>query len=149
VVLAPTAADAKGARNVTVTGPGLDAPIRLGADSSANRLWQAAGLLVSTPDRVSDNVPQKVALGPRYRATFQWLVGPEKTTPIRQDLYPFAESGALSFTPPGQRELESASRGGWYRAGPELTLLLVNAGVPVPRSSSLPVPVVAPPPLAG
>jgi hypothetical protein len=153
VLLLPTSAQAKGATDVTVTGPGLAAPIRLGNASpdgtSANRLWQAAGLLVSNPDRISDNVPQKGALGPRYRATFHWLVGPDETTPIRQELYPFADSGALSFTPPGQKELDWAPRGGWYQAGPELTLLLADAGVPVPRSYTLPVPVVAPPQLTG
>jgi hypothetical protein len=104
---------------------------------------------VSNPDRVFDNVPQKGGLGPRYRATFHWLVGPDETRPIRQELYPFADSGALSFTPPGQKKLGGASRGGWYKAGPELTLLLIDAGVPVPPSYTLPVPVVAAPPLTG
>jgi hypothetical protein len=153
VALVPTPADAKGAKDVTVSGPGLAMPIRLdnGGDfgGSANRLWQASGLLVQTPDRVTPNVPQKGALGPRYLATFQWLVGPQETAPIRQELYPFADAGAVSYTPPRQRGLHVSSRSGWYRAGPELTLLLVAAGVPVPAGYAAPAPVAAQPLLTG
>jgi hypothetical protein len=153
LALVPTPAEAKGAKDVTVSGPGLATPIRFdnGGDfgGSANRLWQASGLLVQTPDRVTPNVPQKGALGPRYLATFQWLVGPQQTAPIRQELYPFADAGAVSYTPPRQRGLHVSSRGGWYRAGPELTLLLVGAGVPVPAGFAAPAPVAAQPPLAG
>jgi hypothetical protein len=153
LALVPTPAEAKGATDVTVFGPGLATPIRFGSagdfGSSANRLWQASGLLVQTPDRVTPNMPQNGALGPRYLATFQWLVGPQETAPIRQELYPFADAGALSYTPPHQRGLHVPSRGGWYRAGPELTLVLVAAGVPVPSGYAAPVPVTAEPPLTG
>jgi len=137
VALVPSAAAAKGAKEMTVSGPGLVAPIRLANTSGAavppNAIAQKAGLLGVTADGVTDRRPAG-RLGPRYVASYQWLVGPEKTTSLRQGLYPFAEGGALSFTRPGQRALDVPARSGWYRAGAELTLLLVAAGVPIPTA---------------
>jgi hypothetical protein len=131
--LVPTPATAKGAKEMTVSGPGLAAPIRLAntaeAAVSPNTIAQKAGLFSATPDRLTARRPPG-RLGPRYVATYQWLVGPEKTAGLRQELYPFADGGALSHTRPGERVLEVPSHGGWYRAGPELTWLLVAAGVP-------------------
>jgi hypothetical protein len=135
VALIPTVAAAKGAKEMTLSGPGLAAPIRLantGNGMSPNTIVQKSGLFSSTDDRVTAHRPAG-RLGPRYVATYQWLVGPDKTTVLRQELYPFADGGALSHTRPGRRVLGVPARDGWYRAGPELTLLLVSAGVPVPR----------------
>jgi hypothetical protein len=135
LALAPTAAGAKGAKEMTVAGPGLAAPIRLAntADAASSPIDIAlkSGLLSQKPNRLSSTRPSD-RLGPRYVATYQWLVGPDKTVPLRQELYPFADAGALSYTAPRQRVLDVPTRGGWYRAGPALTLLLVAAGVPVP-----------------
>jgi hypothetical protein len=137
VAFVPTAADAKGAREMTVAGPGLDAPIRLANTANAaispNTIAQQSGLFSSSPDRVIAGRPHG-RLGPRYVASYQWLVGPDKTTVLRQQLYPFADGGAFSYTRPGRRVLDVPRRGGWYRAGAELTLLLVAAGVPVPAA---------------
>jgi hypothetical protein len=137
VALVPTAAAAKGAKEVTLRGPGIVAPIRLANTTDAvispNAIAQKSGLFVSTPDRLSASRPPG-RLGPRYVVSYQWLVGPQKTAPLRQELYPFAEGGALSYTRPGQRALHAPSRGGWYRAGAVLTLLLVAAGVPAPAA---------------
>ena len=152
VVLAPTSADAKGAKDVTVAGPGLDTPIRLtnaaGPGILANNIADKSGLFRPDPDRRTASRPRG-DLGPRYVATYAWLTGQDETTPLRQELYPFANGGALSYTRRQQGVTEFVPDGGWYRAGPELTLLLVAAGVPVPSSYTPPVPVVAPPPLAG
>jgi hypothetical protein len=135
VALVPTAAAAKGAKEMTVSGPGLATPIRLAntaeAAVSPNTVVQKSGLLSSAADRVTARRPAG-RLGPRYVATYHWLVGPDKTVSLRQELYPFAPGGALSHTRPDRRALDIPVRDGWYRAGPELTLLLVAAGVPVP-----------------
>jgi hypothetical protein len=137
VALVPTAADAKGAKEMTVRGPELAAPIRLAntadATISPNAIATKSGLFISRSDRLTAGRPPG-RLGPRYVASYRWLVGPQKTALLRQELYPFAEGGALSYTRPGQRVLHVPSRGGWYRAGAELTLLLVAAGVPVPAA---------------
>jgi hypothetical protein len=136
IALVPTAAVAKGAKELTLSGPGLAAPLRLAntaeAAVSPNTIAQKAGLLGSTADPVTARRPAG-RLGPRYVATYQWLVGPDKTVSLRQELYPFADGAALSHTRRGRRALGVPARDGWYRAGPELTLLLVAAGVPVPR----------------
>jgi hypothetical protein len=147
VVVVPTSAEAKGAMEVTVTGPGLEAPIRID-DVLANRIAQKSGLFRRPSTGALVGRPAG-DLGPRYVATYAWLIEQDETTPLREELYPFAAEGAVTHTPSGQNVGESSAPGGWYRAGPELTLLLVNAGIPVPRSYTLPVPVIAPPPLAG
>jgi hypothetical protein len=112
VVLVSTAAGAKGAMEMTLSGPGLAAPLRLAntVDSavSPNHLAQKSGFF---------------------------------------NVHPFVDGGAVTYTRPTDKVSEI--RGGWYRAGPELTLLLVAAGVPVPAGCAAPVPVAAEPPLTG
>jgi hypothetical protein len=157
LVLIPTAADAKGAKDMTLSGPGLASPIRLDntgtdAGSSPNTIAEKAGLFAAlfgeTPDRLSGDRP-KGDLGPRYVATYQWLIGQDATAPIRQDVYPFADGGAVTYTPPRQKVGGGNPPGGWYRAGGELTMLLVAAGVPVPAPYAPPVAITAAPRLAG
>jgi hypothetical protein len=150
IALVPTPADAKGAREMTVAGPGLTAPIRLASSSesaaSPNRLAVTSGLFNQFPDRHLGSRPAG-DLGSRYVATYHWLIAQDKTTPIRQDVYPFTDVGAVTYTRPTEQVGEV--RGGWYRAGPELTLLLIAVGVPVPAGYAAPVPVAAQPPLTG
>ena len=147
-LLTPTTASAKGVKDVTVSGAGLTTPIRLGDSRSANDVAQRSGFFPLAADRFAASPPPG-NLGPRYIATYRWLVGPDETVSMRQELYPFADVGALTYTPPGQNAFNSSRGGGWYQAGAELILLLVAAGVPVPLSYSPPVPLVAPPRLAG
>ena len=136
LALVPSAAGAKGAKEMMLVGPGLATPIRLANTSespiSPNLVAQRSGLFETTavlplPARPSGR------LGPRYVATYQWLVGPDATTPLRQELYPFADGGAVTRMARERRVLETTIPRGWYRAGPELTSLLVAAGVPVPE----------------
>jgi hypothetical protein len=136
LTLMPSAAGAKGAKEMTLVGPGLARPIRLAntAESriSPNLVAQETGLFDTTADRRLVAGPAG-RLGPRYVATYQWLVGQNRTTPLRQALYPFAAGGAVVRITRDQRVFESTIARGWYQAGPGLTLLLVDAGVPVPR----------------
>ncbi|MFL6243416.1 MAG: hypothetical protein ACJ73V_10390 [Acidimicrobiia bacterium] len=135
VALIPTVAAAKGAKEMTVSGPGLAAPIRLantGDGMSPNTIAEKSGLFDSTADRrLAARPPGR--LGPRYVATYQWLVDVNRTTPLRQELYPFAAGGAVIRITRDQRVLDAPIARGWYRARPELTLLLVAAGVPGPN----------------
>ena len=147
LALDPVTASAKGAKELTVIGPGLAAPIRLTNEASgaANKVAEKAGLFEHSSDRVLANRPSG-DLGPRYVATYDWLIAQDTTTPLRQDLYPFADGGAAAYTPPRQNVGGSRPPGGWYRGGEELTVVLVAVGVPAPASYASPVPVVAPPP---
>ena len=147
LALGSTTASAKGAQQITVTGPGLAAPIRLA--NSPEAIAEKAGLFEQPADHDLPHRPSG-GLGPRYLATYDWLIAQATTVPLRQDLYPFADGGAVAYTPPRQR-VGGGGRppGGWYRGGAELTKLLVAAGVPIPPSFKAPVPVVAPPIVTG
>jgi hypothetical protein len=140
-------AAAKAPFDVTISGPGLTSPIRL-SEISANELARNSAFFGQTSDRVTADRPAG-ALGPRYAATYRWSLGQRAPSVLRQDLYPFADAGPLSYTPPGQRVGERRRTGGWSRAGPQLTMLLVAAGVPIPPSYVVPVPLVEAPRLTG
>jgi hypothetical protein len=155
LTLTSSTADAKGVKEMSIGGPGLVTPIHLDdttpdAALYPNALAEASGLwfLNQTPDRITASRPGG-DLGQRYVATYDYLVAQDKTAPIRQELYPFADGGAVTYTPRSQKVGEGTPPGGWYRAGPKLTLLLVAVGVPVPASYVAPVPIVDAPRLTG
>ncbi len=55
-------------------------------------------------------------MGPRYRAVYELSASEDTTVVVRQDLYPFAAAGFVSYTPPGQRVFEKTATSGWYVA---------------------------------
>jgi hypothetical protein len=66
---------------------------------------------------------------------------------IRQDLYPYAKDGPVTYTRPGQRFFETeTTRGGWYRASTALKETLVQAGLPARKGGQ---PAAAPAPSPG
>jgi hypothetical protein len=169
LALIPGTAGAKGARSATITGPGLHTPIELSLDTSTqpgrtqaptlpgpNELANVAGLFAiwaSSATNLSASPPAG-RLGPRYVITYHWLVGPNTTKPIHQDLYPLATAGPLTYTPPGQRGFSSQTlQGGWYRADLRLTNLLILIGIPAARPTQAPTqtprPIANEPQLAG
>jgi hypothetical protein len=136
VVLVVTAgpAWAKGARDATVKGPGLEHAVRL-RDDDTQRLIMSAGLYASVfhqPASTVSTTRPAGRLGRRYTVTYGWLVAQDETEPVRQYVYPFASGGALAYTPPKQRvgSMTEALDGGWYRGGRELRAVLVSLGVP-------------------
>lgn len=144
LTLVPGTADAKGAQDATVTGPGLEQPLRLGTQAAASELAQKAGLYEglfgSTTVTLATSAPAG-DLGPRYVAEYRLAAGPDGSVEVRQELYPFADGGAVTYTPPGQRPFESKpSAGGWFRSGAALTDLLVAAGVPAPVGAVISAP---------
>jgi hypothetical protein len=140
VLAAASPAVGKGTSTVSVNGPGVARPISLDGEGTV-KLNEAAGLyraVFHEPGSVVVSRRPNGKLGPRYVATYGWLVGPDRTKPVRQELYPFAAGGAWTYTPPQQRvfKTDAPFQGGWYRAGPALTDLLVSLGVPAPRAST-------------
>jgi hypothetical protein len=143
-----TPALAKGATKAMITGPGLAHPIVVadagepGQNGNLATLAEQSGLFTvlfgpgmngsATTLRSS---PPQTALGPQYTVTYTVPgVDPqpgEKYGRIRQNLYPYATGGPLTYTPPGQhgfgRELQAT---GWLRAGPGLLRTLAQLGVP-------------------
>jgi hypothetical protein len=169
LALIPGIAAAKGARSATITGPRLRVPIELNFDTPTpsgraqgparpgpNELANAAGLFAMWPSATEQFSTRAPAgrLGPRYVIVYHWLVGPSSTKPIRQDLYPLAAAGPVTYTPPDQRVFDRQNlRGGWYRADQRLTNLLILAGVPLAHATQTPAqtphPVAVEPNLAG
>lgn len=151
-----TTAQAKGPIAATIDGPGTGGGISLGGNGEPGsgaplgNLSDQAGLFPAafgqTPDPMLAGRP-KGDLGPRYMITYR-LPGPNgEESSIRQDLYPYAAGGPLTYTRPGQRFFGTEStRGGWYRGTAGLTQTLVKAGLPEhegARAVSRPVPVSA------
>jgi hypothetical protein len=127
----PIAGLAKGPVEATVTGPGLDQPLTLtGGTGTLGRVVEHAGFFLAAfggyavsagGDRPDGD------LGPRYTVTYE--MGPNEM--IRQDVYPYAEPTAVTYTAPGQRFYRTMKTpGGWVVSGPELKAALVEAGLP-------------------
>jgi hypothetical protein len=135
--LLPATALAKGASEATIAGPGLDEPITVknrGLNSKLGQLAEATGFYPAAFARIPDPMrPERPEgnLGPRY--TITWVMpGPYgETDRIRQDLYPFASQGLVSYVEPGQRFFETnGTHGGWYVAPKFQKENLVAVGLP-------------------
>ena len=143
-LMLPTAALAKGASKAEVTGPALDEAIVITGteepDSPLQALALQAGFYPSvfrqTPDPMLAGRPAG-RLGPKYRITWT-MPGPNNETDlIRQDVYPYAKGGPVTYTEPGQKFFTTErTRGGWYRSTVELKRRLVAAGLPGSASST-------------
>lgn len=138
-------AQAKGPVAATIEGPGTGGGISLGGNGEPGsgaplgNLSDQAGLFAAafgqTPDPMLADRP-KGDLGPRYTISYR-LPGPNgEDSTIRQDAYPYARGGPVMYTSPGQRFFGTRStRGGWYRASPELKRTLLRAGLPTSAPS--------------
>ena len=139
----PTQALGKGPSGATIEGPGADRiTFTGGRNSGLFLLTEQTGLFPAVfgrePDPMLDRRPQG-DLGPRYVIT--WTVpGPNNETwKLRQDLYPYADSGPVTYMAPGQEVFRRGTHGGWYQAGARLKQVLVDAGLPArarPSSSA-------------
>lgn len=142
LVLAGTGpAFAKGADQATITGPGLAQAIVLGGEgepgSNGDKLGQLAnggGLFLAMfgPDGGQQLTPSAPAgaLGPKYEVAFRVPGGSPTPDVVRQDLYPLAEGGPVTYTPPDQIELAGHTTGGWYRAPNGFATVLGSIGIP-------------------
>jgi hypothetical protein len=139
-------AQAKGPSAATIDGPGTGGGISFGGDGEPGsgaplgNLSDQAGLFpaafAQTPDPMLADRP-KGDLGPRYTITYR-LPGPNgDESTIRQDLYPYAGNGPVTYTAPGQPFFGTErTHGGWYQAAPALKNTLVKAGLPAQPSSA-------------
>ena len=138
-LLAP-AAVAKGPSQASITGPGLSKAIAFKNMEDSSYLTEQAGFFPAVFGQTPSPMISRPAgkLGPRY--TIRYLVpGPSsKPDRIKQNLYPYAAGGAVTYMKPGQRIFDSKTTGGWYYAGSALKQTLVRAGLPkvAPRVSS-------------
>jgi LPXTG-motif cell wall-anchored protein len=137
--LLPTAATAKGPSEATITGPGISVvtPIVFRGDGEGNPSTDL-GLLVTesgffpqtfgqSPNPLLRSRPSS-QLATKYTVTYT-VPGPSTDT-LRQELYPYAAGGPLSYMEPGQRIWDQQTHGGWFRGTSELRRRLVAAGLP-------------------
>jgi hypothetical protein len=138
----PAAAAAKGPSAASITGPGLRHALSIqGYGEGGNDT--ALGILVSeggffpqafggTPTATTS---QPVgSLGPRYEVTYTVPGGTQGDSTLRQDLYPYALQGPVTYMAPAQKFWDTQSTpGGWYRGTVQLRRSLVKAGLP-PRA---------------
>jgi hypothetical protein len=145
----PAGAFAKGPTAATITGPGLAKPLKLGggphalANGSPMQVLMMRGGFFQVawgtqPRRTRAKRPTK-ELGPKYDVVYV-VPGPSgQDDRIRQELYPHAQGGPVTYTPAGQRFFDSRrTHGGWFRADSRLRTVLVAAGLPTPASRTTP-----------
>jgi hypothetical protein len=159
-VLLGTAAPAlaKGADQATIAGPGLTRTIVVGGSgepgqgTSLSDLAEGSGLfdaMFNDDAATLTAAAPTAALGPRYTMTFR-VPGGAKPAMIRQDLYPAAAGGPVTFTPPGQKVFDTNPvASGWFRAPDGFGTLLTKLGVPgVTAFAAEVVPATTAPPVA-
>ena len=138
----PAAATAKGPSAASITGPGLRHALSIqgygegGNDTALGTLVSEGGFFPqafgSTPTATTS---QPVgSLGPRYEVTYTVPGGTQGDSTLRQDLYPYAVQGPVTYMAPAQKFWDTQSTpGGWYRGTVQLRRVLVKAGLP-PRA---------------
>ncbi len=138
----PAAATAKGPSAASITGPGLRHVLSIqgygegGNDTALGMLVSEGGFFPQafggTPTATTS---QPVgSLGPRYEVTYTVPGGTHGDSTLRQDLYPYALQGPVTYMAPAQKFWDTQStRGGWYRGNVQLRRVLVKAGLP-PRA---------------
>jgi hypothetical protein len=134
----PVAADAKGASEATVTGPGLDKPLFFGGGESEgtpvmnltiNAGFFPAAFCCQSPNPIRKSAP-KGDLGAKYTIHYVVPNGAGTTDEVEQDLYPYARPNPVTYMKPGQRILDRETSGGWFVGTSELKRMLVQAGLP-------------------
>lgn len=145
-LLAPTAAFAKGASAATIDGSGPGGPgngptgpITLrgggepGSGTQLGNLADQSGLFPAmfgqSPDPMLQAAPTR-RLGPRYTITWTIPDGSGTAKKIRQDVYPYAAGGPVTYTEPGQPVFDQTTKGGWYRGSDGLRTQLIALGLP-------------------
>jgi hypothetical protein len=132
----PTAAFAKGPDEATITGPGLAKAITItGLEEPGSPIMafaEAAGFFPAIfgqqPDPMLAGRP-KGDLGPRYRIDYNVPGGGGTSFSISQDLYPYAQPYAVTYTKDGQEIFDMTTRGGWW-SDSSLKGQLVALGLP-------------------
>jgi hypothetical protein len=123
-----------------INGPGLvDDGLRI-SDAVLEGMWDsgidvAGGLDDTRGDSVAElglTVPE---LGPKYVIDYRLDAGTKAAETVRQELYPYASGGPVTYTPPGQGVAEGLPWGGtlsagWYQASPGFFSFLVDQGLP-------------------
>jgi hypothetical protein len=140
VIAGPASAKVESITEANVTGPGLEGGLRIEAPDTEG-LWEsgidvAGGLDDARVDSVEELGLTPADLGPSYRVTYRFDGDDDL---IRQDLYPYAKGGPVTYTPPGQEltprpggpaGLKMPMLAGWYQSSLGFFNYLVDHGLP-------------------
>src|SRR5262245_14415345 len=141
VLATATPAAAKGPDQATITGPGLAHPIVVagygepGSTDYLGQLSEGSGLFPAVfggdgPGGTAlAAAPPAGPLGPSNELTYRIPDGTVSGATVRQDLYPSAPGGPVTYTQAGQSVFGTRSRAGWYRAPESFGRLLMRLGV--------------------
>jgi hypothetical protein len=134
----PATALGKGPSGAEMSGPGDGGGITFtgGEDGGTplGDLTQMGGFFALTfgqePDPTLASRPTG-DLGPKYTITYT-VPGPNnEVDQLKQDIYPYAPDGPVTYMKPGQKFFTTEeTRGGWFKAAPVLKDTLVQAGLP-------------------
>lgn len=143
-------ASAKGADQATITGPGLSEPIVIsgnGEPGSGEQLGQfcdGSGLFTfmfggdnGSGQRLG--APPAGDLGPKYSIAYRVPDGSLNGATFRQDLYPSAPNGPVTFTPDGQEVFGNETNSGWFQPAASFGSLLTAIGIPGVTAAGDPV----------
>jgi hypothetical protein len=116
-----------------ITGPGLGGGLRIEAPDTQG-LWESGiDVVGGLDDTRSDSVEElgltPADLGPRYLVTYRFEFSDDL---IRQDLYPYAKAGPVTYTPPGQEPTVGVNMpitAGWYQSSLGFFQYLVDHGL--------------------
>ncbi len=129
----PSAALGKGPTAATMEGPGAGGGVSFSGSGPLGNLTQESGWFATAfeqePSPLLAGRP-KGDLGPRYTVTYTVPQDVNRTVTIRQDIYPYASEGPVTYMAPGQPIFDTQTRGGWFQAGPDLKETLFAAGLP-------------------
>jgi hypothetical protein len=130
---------AKGADQATISGPGLARPIVVdglgepGSGEQLSMLGDGSGLFLAMFGFSDGQALTKEApagpLGPKFELAYR-IPGGEPPDTVKQDLYPLAAGGPVTYTQEGQPSFGGKTTGGWYRAPAGFGELLVTLGLP-------------------
>ena len=133
VVIAGSASAKVVIDEATITGPGIEGRIRIeGRDTKV--LWLSGisvvgGLDDARADSVGALGVSPGDRGPRYPVTYRFY----GDFLVRQELYPYAKGGPVTYTPPGQEVTADGSMkiaAGWHESSSVFFRYLVNQGLP-------------------
>ncbi|MFN2544154.1 MAG: hypothetical protein ABR600_06230 [Actinomycetota bacterium] len=123
-------ASAKGITSATFSGPGLP-PSGLVLDgmseAAAAPLWET-GIAQDKMATLKMLGATDADLGPGYRAEYRFDFAPRDS--VHQTLYPYAQGGPLSYTPPQTLRRFGEVESGWFRGSRDLLAFLVRHGLP-------------------
>ncbi|MGH7253388.1 MAG: hypothetical protein ACREIE_06265, partial [Nitrospiraceae bacterium] len=134
VVIAGPASAKASIAEANITGPGLGGGLTIEALDTEG-LWEsgidvAGGLDDTRADSVEELGLTPADPGPRYLVTYRFDFS---DVLIRQDLYPYAKGGPVTYTPPGQELTAGVNMpitAGWYQSSLGFFHYLVNHGLP-------------------